>query len=343
MANITVIDDQATFSGASTPSILYAPRSSWKSNSMCVDCNITHEAAVRRVSEVAKGGTWTNAWWAKDVTSVSATTEFEGTMVAVYFIMFYRSLDPESTGIGTLYFFVDDRLELQKRIEEREFNFQYDISPRTLVFQKSFDANQSTTNMHSLRIIWTHSGIRPRVAVALDSVEYIASPPSSNSTGTSLSPSATSTSKPSSSNRTVKIVLPIVSVFAVALLGALAFFLLRRRRQQRSVQATVRHTPGRQRGYHYVPTSQIEGARGRRVSIASMVSRDYQTDSAPQSPPTPHRDPPGGRAGYIDPYPFNIVPRTYPSTQRAGENFPRTGSVLSDPTPQDIASPAQTN
>jgi MYXO-CTERM domain-containing protein len=158
-----------------------------------------------------------------------------------------------------------------------------------------------------------------------------------------LSPSATSTSKPSSSNRTVKIVLPIVCVFAVALLGALAFFLLRRRRQQRSVQATVRHTPGRQRGYHYVPTSQIEGARGRRVSIASMVSRDYQTDSAPQSPPTPHRDPPGGRAGYIDPYPFNIVPRTYPGTQRAGENFPRTGSVLSDPTPQDIASPAQTN
>ena len=135
-------------------------------------------------------------------------------MVAVYLIMFYRSLDPKcvasclsstcrvvgnplgspttihvfntkqrltelpfhrSTGIGTLYFFVDDKLELQKRINEHEFDFQYDISPRTLVFQKSFDigTNQSTANRHSLRIIWTHSGVRPRVAVALDSIEYM--------------------------------------------------------------------------------------------------------------------------------------------------------------------------
>lgn len=136
-------------------------------------------------------------WWATGRTQVSATLDFEGTGVEAYFLMFWRSQDPNSNGEGNLLFFVDDKLEMTRPIVASDYRFTADIAPRALIFSKS----GYSAGKHTLRIHWTNNGPRPRVAVALDKIEYTAIPaapaPTTNApavTTNAPSPSTTATS-----------------------------------------------------------------------------------------------------------------------------------------------------
>ncbi|KAJ3501174.1 hypothetical protein NMY22_g19016 [Coprinellus aureogranulatus] len=164
----------------------------WVENGVCVAC----DTSVDKIIQVASGGTWMQTWWADNTRVVTATMEFEGTGVDAYFLFFWRSQDPNSTGEGNLFFFVDDKLEMQKPVVASDYQFTADIAPRTLVFSKS----GYSAAKHTLRIQWTNNGPRPRVAVGLDRIDYTpcATDPQPTTPNASSPPSSSSSSSSSS-------------------------------------------------------------------------------------------------------------------------------------------------
>ncbi|TEB26741.1 hypothetical protein FA13DRAFT_1008938 [Coprinellus micaceus] len=276
MSGIAVVDDQAVKpnSAGRDPVIEFYPRipDGWVTNGMCVACNITHSAAQELLYRTVTGGTWTNAWWKTGQTRVTASLDFDGTSVAAYFVFFWRSEDPSSTGKGSLQFFIDNELIIIKNIDAAELTFQYDVSPRTLVFQHS---NLDPTRRHRFTVAWVNDGPRPRVAVALDSMEYTPSPSGAPPAPT---PSNISTSSSSPSPEIVKIVAPVVSVVAFVFL-ALGLFLWYRRRRRGD------HTlfpPGSPELHPFVETS--EGRRYHNVSGVHVYGGASQPDVPPFNP-----------------------------------------------------------
>ncbi|KAF5329866.1 hypothetical protein D9611_013452 [Ephemerocybe angulata] len=266
MASLIVIDDQPT-TNASIPTIQYNPPANWKANQVCVACNLTSSAAMTRLYQNAYGGTWTNAWWAPDVRLLTASVDFRGSTVAAYFILFWRSEDPNSNGLGTLNFYIDNQLELSKDINADEYTFELDSTARTLLFQKS---NLNPDVSHNFRIAWANNGSRPRVAIGLDEIEYTPSP--SSTTGSTSTPGATSSTSASgstgSSKRIAKIVAPTVVVVVAVLAALLAFMLWRKRRHGRKT-GLAPHTP----------TTQGQQVPGLNMQYGSLQAQPFQVPS----------------------------------------------------------------
>lgn len=153
-----------------------------------------------------------------------------------------------SVGESNLRFSIDGVEKLNKAMVATDYTFRDDFVKQRMFSESNLDPNVN----HTLRIQWTQTGVRPVVAVALDSIEYVSVfhlhffvlSLTASTRGTlpkaavSETPStgSTSTSKNNNSSNIAKIVAPtVVAVVAVlALLGVLLRFYWVKRQRKRA-------------------------------------------------------------------------------------------------------------